>query len=171
MTTTTDSAVAGPGLGIEADWTPPGPGVWVVDRSHNLGSPTRFFSRIAGTNTQIAYREALREFGAVLDTIDIQVVNGALYRRLVPLIGARFDRGTPPPKPAMWLVTRTQEPPLPRPDRRVGDQRTRRVDREESRVAADRPRRLERCRSRGSHRTTRRTPGPQLDPASPPACL
>ncbi|MCP3912132.1 MAG: hypothetical protein GY713_14380, partial [Actinomycetia bacterium] len=40
-----------------------------------------------------------------LDTIDMAMVRGGLYRRVTPLVGA--DRGgPPPPKPILWLASR-----------------------------------------------------------------
>jgi len=89
-----------------ADWSPPGPGTWVVDRSHGPPNPTRLFRRLGSTGTAPAYRDAFRDNGAPLDTIDIQFVNGQLYRRLVPLVGAKADRGKPPPAPLLKLITR-----------------------------------------------------------------
>jgi len=88
------------------DWTAPGPGSWVIDRSHGPPNPTPFFRRIAKDFTAPAYRSTLAELGGALDTIDIAFVHGAMYRRLVPLVGAKFDRGTVPPRPVLWATCR-----------------------------------------------------------------
>lgn len=87
-------------------WEPPGPGSWTRDPSHGAGAPTRWFRRIASQNTAIAYRKVMADWGGALDTIDMQFVNGDLYRRLVPLVGASKDTGRLPPKPVLWLATR-----------------------------------------------------------------
>lgn len=90
----------------QADWKAPGAGSWVVDRSHGSSSPTRFLRRIATEQTAPAYRQALIDFGAAVDTIDIKFVHGTMYRRVVPLIGEKFDRGKLPPNAITWLVCR-----------------------------------------------------------------
>lgn len=87
-------------------WEPPGPGSWIIDRSHGPKNPTRLYRRMVGEYTKLAYREGMAELGAGLDCVDMQVVNGKLYRRIVPLVGARFDTGKVPPKPIMWLASR-----------------------------------------------------------------
>jgi pyruvate,water dikinase len=90
----------------DATWTPPGPGSWVCDRSHTPPAPTLVYRRIIGEHTAPAYREVFETFGAALDTVDMKVVNGAMFRRLVPLFGADRDRGKVPPSPILWLATR-----------------------------------------------------------------
>lgn len=101
------------------DWQPPGPGSWLRDKSHGPGNPTPFFRRLASDLTAPAYREAMTEFGAGLDSIDIDFVHGTMYRRIVPLIGAKFDKGKTPPKAALWLVSRLH-PEFRRREKRMG---------------------------------------------------
>jgi rifampicin phosphotransferase len=84
---------------------PPGPGLWERDISHVTASPTPVFRRLAGTTMPSAYREVFAEFGGPVDTLDIRFVGGAMYRRIVPLLGADSDR-PPPPAPLMWLALR-----------------------------------------------------------------
>ncbi len=88
------------------DWVAPGPGSWVRDRSHGPPNPTRFFRRIASDHTAEAYSGVMEELGSAIRTVDIKFVHGSMYRRLVPLVGAKFDRGTPPPNALLWLITR-----------------------------------------------------------------
>jgi len=90
----------------KAQWEPPGPGTWEADRSHGPPNPTPLFRRLGAEGTAPAYRGAMREFGAPIETIDMQFVNGQLYRRIVPLVGAKFDRGTPPPALVIKALTR-----------------------------------------------------------------
>ncbi len=59
-----------------------------------------------GEHTAPTYREVFENFGVTLDTIDMRFVNGAVYRRLVPLIGAERDNGKVPPYAVLWLATR-----------------------------------------------------------------
>jgi pyruvate,water dikinase len=88
------------------EWEPPGAGSWINDRSHSSPGPTPFYRRIVSTQTAPVYRGVFRQFGGAVDTIDMQFVNGALYRRLVPLVAADHDRGKLPPAPVLWLVSR-----------------------------------------------------------------
>lgn len=90
----------------DATWDPPGPGSWVCDRSHSGGSPTPLFRRMLTEETAPVYEAVFEELGGAVKTADVKVVNGEFYRRVVPLVGAKFDRGTLPPKPILWLVTR-----------------------------------------------------------------
>lgn len=89
-----------------AEWTPPGPGSWLCDRSHTSPGPTPFYRRVVSEHTEPTYREGMRRYGGALGSIDMQFVNGALYRRLVPLVAPRLDRGKLPPGPVLWLLTR-----------------------------------------------------------------
>jgi phosphohistidine swiveling domain-containing protein len=83
----------------------PGPGTWERDISHCTPSATLVFRRVASETMRAAYRTAFAEFGAPLETMDVRFVNGKMYRRLVPLVGADKD-AAPPPAPVLWLVTR-----------------------------------------------------------------
>ena len=52
-----------------------------------------------------AYRGVFEQWGAPLDTMEVRFVQGKMYRRLVPLVGA--DRtAPPPPRPVLWAATR-----------------------------------------------------------------
>jgi pyruvate,water dikinase len=90
----------------EATWEAPGPGSWICDRSHTSASPTPLYRRIITEHTAPTYREVFERFGGAIATIDMQFVNGDMYRRLVPLIGADHDKGKMPPRPLLWLVSR-----------------------------------------------------------------
>jgi rifampicin phosphotransferase len=84
---------------------PPGPGTWERDISHCTPSATPVYRRVASTTMTAAYREAFEQYGSPLDTIDVRFVNGKMYRRLVPLVGADRD-APPPPAPVLWLAAR-----------------------------------------------------------------
>ncbi|MDH3681078.1 MAG: PEP-utilizing enzyme [Acidimicrobiia bacterium] len=89
-----------------AEWAPPGPGSWICDRSHTSPGPTPFYRRVVSEYTEPTYREVMRRYGGALGSIDMQFVNGAMYRRLVPLVAPHLDRGKLPPRPVLWLLTR-----------------------------------------------------------------
>ena len=90
----------------DPNWTPPGSGTWVCDRSHTSPAPTKLFRRMVSTYTEPTYRSAMKHYGGAIGSIDMQFVNGAMYRRVVPLIAPDRDKGTVPPNAVLWLVTR-----------------------------------------------------------------
>lgn len=123
MTIADEANAAADGRGRELrtpTWTPPGPGSWVLDKSHGPSNPTPFYRRIASEHTAEAYRTAMAEAGAAIDTIDMKFVHGKLYRRIVPLVGAKFDRGKTPPKAVLALVSRLH-PEFRRRERRMAE--------------------------------------------------
>ncbi len=84
---------------------PPGPGTWEHDLSHCPPAATPLFQRVASTTMTTTYRAVFERWGAPLDTMEVCFVEGKMYRRLVPLVGA--DRsGPPPPNAVLWLATR-----------------------------------------------------------------
>lgn len=89
----------------DVTWEPPGPGSWERDASHAPPASTPVFRRVMRAAITGAYREVFEDFGAPLDTIQIEMVHGGMYRRVVPLVGA--DKGDkPPPRPILWAATR-----------------------------------------------------------------
>lgn len=107
-------------------WNPPGPGSWRAERSHGGPGVTRLYARIVGTHTEPTYRQVFADFGGAVGSMDMQAVNGALYRRIVPLIGADKDTGKVPPAPVLWLATRLH------PEFRRRERTARRVQAENS---------------------------------------
>ncbi|MDH4076957.1 MAG: hypothetical protein OEW29_13560, partial [Acidimicrobiia bacterium] len=87
-------------------WNPPGPGSWRAERSHGGPGVSRLYARILGTHTEPTYRQVFADFGGIVGSLDMQVVNGAIYRRIVPLVGAEKDTGKVPSAPVLWLATR-----------------------------------------------------------------
>ncbi|MGI9615502.1 MAG: PEP-utilizing enzyme [Acidimicrobiales bacterium] len=61
---------------------------------------------MVSTHTEPIYRAAMKHYGGAIGSIDMQFVNGAMYRRVVPLIAPDRDNGTVPPNAVLWLVTR-----------------------------------------------------------------
>lgn len=87
-------------------WNPPGPGSWRAERSHGGPGVSRLYARVLGEHTEPTYRQVFADFGGAVGSLDMQVVNGAIYRRIVPLVGADKDTGKMPPAPVLWLATR-----------------------------------------------------------------
>ena len=61
--------------------------------------------RIMTTTIERGMAEGLGMFGAPLAGMELRWVNGKMYRRLVPIVGAKSDR-PPPPGPVLWLASR-----------------------------------------------------------------
>ncbi|MDG2112933.1 MAG: hypothetical protein P8N02_10010, partial [Actinomycetota bacterium] len=100
MTDTTESTHS-----TDVTWEPPGPGTWERDVSHAPAAGTPAFRRVMKTAISDAYREVFEDYGAPLETIQVEMVRGGMYRRVVPLVGA--DKGDkPPPRPILWAATR-----------------------------------------------------------------
>ncbi|HJR88765.1 MAG TPA: hypothetical protein VJ782_01230, partial [Aeromicrobium sp.] len=89
----------------EVVWEPPGPGVWELETVHAQRSATKI--------TQDAWREGLSRgfkygtarYGAMLDYIQPEAVNGFIYMQARPF-GAPPGAAGPPPAPVLWLLTR-----------------------------------------------------------------
>lgn len=89
----------------EVRWDRPGPGTWLNDSSHCGPAPGPMIRQIMTTTIERGMAEGLGLFGAPLAGMELRWVNGKMYRRLVPIVGARSDR-PPPPGPVLWLATR-----------------------------------------------------------------
>ena len=91
--------------GTIVTFEPPGPGTWEHDLSHCPPAATLLFQRVASTTMTTTYRSVFERWGAPLETMEVQFVEGKMYRRLVPLVGAKRT-GPPPPNAVLWLATR-----------------------------------------------------------------
>jgi rifampicin phosphotransferase len=69
----------------EVDWTPPGPGPWRQDRAHLPFSVTPLLQEAYPAGYERGFRETLAAFGALLDTLRLEFVNGFPYAQPVPL--------------------------------------------------------------------------------------
>ena len=86
-------------------WERPGPGTWTWLGSHVANAPTPLWWRFNAERMATGTEEAFGLFGAPLRGMRLAPVNGKVYSRLEPVIGANRDM-KPPPKPVLWLVTR-----------------------------------------------------------------
>src|SRR4029079_3035760 len=103
MTTTTDSV----------EWTAPGPGAWVAETAHCLGAMTPIAQHLVATAQTAGMREVFGEWGIPADTIDVRFINGHMYGRLRPLVGADSPVRKAPPAALLKLLVRL--PPAVRP--------------------------------------------------------
>ncbi len=89
----------------ETTWERPGPGTWLLDSSHSGPAPGPILRSVMATTLERGLAEGLAMFGAPLKGMEVRWLNGKLYRRLVPIVGANSDR-PPPPAPVLWLASR-----------------------------------------------------------------
>ena len=86
----------------DLEWTPPGPGPWMQDRAHLPSSVTAMLQATYGRSFEQGFREAMAEYGALLDTLRMEFVNGFPYHQLVP-----FDAPGPDgPKSEEYIASR-----------------------------------------------------------------
>lgn len=85
---------------------PPGPGQWVLDRTHFPGGTTLMMRELVSEAVDSAYRRQFAEFGLPAQTLRMVFVNGFPYTRVVPLVGADRASSSPPPAIVLRAVTR-----------------------------------------------------------------
>src|SRR5262245_27829195 len=74
----------------------PGPGSWQIDAVHWPRPVTRLFAEIFPGRFDAGFREAARTYGAMLETLEFEAVNGFLYFALRPVGPRKGARGLPP---------------------------------------------------------------------------
>ena len=69
---------------VTVEWTPPGPGPWMQDRSHLPSAVTPLMQSAYPPGMRRGFAEALAGWGSLLDTMNIEFVNGFIYMQPVP---------------------------------------------------------------------------------------
>lgn len=85
---------------------PPAPGRWEIDRSHFPGGTTPIAQWLMEESMEAGMRQVMAEVGVPADCVQARFVNGFMYTRLRPLVGAERPRSRLPPRPILTLVTR-----------------------------------------------------------------
>jgi len=87
-------------------WSAPGPGEWSLDRSHvnRPATPINIHMQIPGAG--IGTGRGFRELGVPLGSLEFRAVNGLIYSRVFPLIGANKPPKKLPPLPLLKLATK-----------------------------------------------------------------
>jgi len=88
------------------DWTAPGPGAWRAETAHSVGAMTPVTQYLIGTAQPAAMREVFAQWGIPADTTDVRFINGHMYHRLRPLVGADKPVRKPPPAAILKLLVR-----------------------------------------------------------------
>jgi rifampicin phosphotransferase len=87
-------------------WDAPGPGFWELDKSHYVGGATPLVCHIQTSAMPTAMRRVFAELGTPAETMDCKFVNGFMYTRLRPLIGADKPAKKLPPPLVLKAVSR-----------------------------------------------------------------
>ena len=100
-------------------WDKPGPGTWLNDASHCGPAPGPIVRDLMSKTIERGMAEGFGMFGAPLAGMELRWVNGKMFRRLVPIVGASSDR-PPPPGPILWLASRIH-PAFRKQERRAAE--------------------------------------------------
>ncbi len=91
---------------MDVVWQAPGPGMWELDLSHFRGGTTPIVQSLVTKAMTDGMRRIMKDLGAPVDTVHASFVNGFMYARLRPLIGADKPSKKLPPLPILKLATR-----------------------------------------------------------------
>jgi phosphohistidine swiveling domain-containing protein len=91
---------------MSLDFAAPGPGGWALDRSHYPSGATPIGQWLLREGFRRGFSRVFSETGLPVESLDAAFVNGFMYTRLRPLIGADSKPRRPPPAPILKLVTR-----------------------------------------------------------------
>lgn len=87
-------------------WSPPGPGEWSLDRSHVNRPATPINQHIQSTGTGRGTRRVFVEIGGPVRSLEFRFVNGLVYSRVFPLVGAEKPPRALPPRPVLAMMSR-----------------------------------------------------------------
>jgi phosphohistidine swiveling domain-containing protein len=69
---------------VNEEWTAPGPGPWMQDRAHLPAAVTALLQEIYPAGMAKGFADALAPFGVLLDTMQLEYVNGFPYMQPLP---------------------------------------------------------------------------------------
>ena len=87
-------------------WAAPGPGEWSLDRSHVNRPATPICDMIQTRGCGRGTGRGMKELGAPVGSLEFRTVNGLIYSRVFPLIGANKPPKKLPPLPLLKLATK-----------------------------------------------------------------
>src|SRR5262245_39317728 len=87
----------------EVTFTAPGPGSWQLDAAHFPRAVTRLFGEVFPRAFDAGFRERVRSYGSLLETLEFATVNGLIYFAPRP-VGAPKGAKGPPAKPIFKLL-------------------------------------------------------------------
>ncbi|MGA0879023.1 MAG: hypothetical protein ACO3SP_07900, partial [Ilumatobacteraceae bacterium] len=86
-------------------WTAPGPGEWSLDRSHVNRPATPINQHIQSIGTGRGTRRVFIDIGGPVQSLEFRLVNGLVYSRVFPLVGAEKPPRSLPPKPILSVMS------------------------------------------------------------------
>jgi pyruvate,water dikinase len=89
----------------KATFEPPSPGAWELEATHLQRPVTRWLADIFATNMVAGFKEGTARYGALLDHLEVAVINGFIYLAPRP-VGAPKKAKGPPPKLIFKLLTK-----------------------------------------------------------------
>ena len=90
----------------QAVFSTPGPGEWTLDRSHFPGGTTPIAEQLISEGSRRGFTRVFAEIGVPAEYLEQRFVNGFMYTRLRPLIGADKPPRKLPPAPVLWALAR-----------------------------------------------------------------
>jgi rifampicin phosphotransferase len=76
---------------LDVDWTPPGPGPWMQDRSHLPAAVTPLMQSAYPPGMRRGFAESLSAWGSLLDAMNVAFVNGFAYMQPLPFDAPGMD--------------------------------------------------------------------------------
>ena len=76
---------------LTVEWSAPGPGPWMQDRSHLPAAVTPLMQSAYPPGMQRGFAETLAAWGSLLDTMNVRFVNGFIYMQPLPFDAPGMD--------------------------------------------------------------------------------
>ena len=114
-----DTAPASALSAPSAAFTPPSPGAWELEQTHLTKAPSIFIADVLPEPMMAGFRAGTSAYGALLDYLEVAVINRFVYYAARP-VGAPKSASGPPPKLFFQLLRRVH-PEIRRRVRRAGE--------------------------------------------------
>jgi pyruvate,water dikinase len=89
----------------ELTFEKPGPGTWELEKSHFTDPFSRWMQEVFPPAAQEGFSESFAAYGALVDGMAVETVNGFPYMSIQPAVGSPEASG-PPPKLLFMLLTK-----------------------------------------------------------------
>ena len=92
-------------VAASSTFTPPSPGAWELEQTHLTKPPSVYIAEVMPPAMMRGFRDGTRTYGALLDYLEIAVINRFLYVAARP-VGAPKTARRAPPRPLFALLRR-----------------------------------------------------------------
>ncbi|MGE3176847.1 MAG: PEP-utilizing enzyme [Vicinamibacterales bacterium] len=89
---------------MSTPFTPPSPGAWELEQTHMTRPLTVFAQGFYGPQMMRGFADGTRDYGALLDHLEVAIINRFVYMAPRP-VGAPKGAKGPPPRPVFKLMT------------------------------------------------------------------